>query len=86
MPLSQLLLISALNPEAGSVRGTSLLRGLPFVSETLLKIYKTLGVNWDRLGNVRFAVTCKPDPSGLYAGSAPSRWPRSGAGPCGLGK
>jgi hypothetical protein len=67
-PYPQLLLISALNPEAGSVRGTSLLRGLPFVSETLLKIYKTLGVNWDRLGNVRFAVTCKPDPSGLYAG------------------
>ena len=59
---------SALNPEAGSARGTSLLRGLPFVSEILLKIYHTLGVNWDRLGNVRFAVTCKPDPSGLYAG------------------
>lgn len=67
-PYPQLLLISALNPEAGSVRGTSLLRGLPFVSEILLKVYKTLGVNWDRLGNVRFAVTCKPDPTGLYAG------------------
>ena len=67
-PYPQLLLLSALHPEAGSLRGTSLLRGLPFVSEILLKIYKTLGVNWDRLGNVRFAVTCKPDPSGLYAG------------------
>ncbi len=67
-PYPQLLLVSALNPEGGSVRGTSLLRGLPFVSEVLLKIYKTLGVNWDRLGNVRFAVTCKPDPAGLYAG------------------
>ena len=67
-PYPELLLLSALAPEAGSIRGTSLLRGLPFVSEILLKIYKTLGVNWDRLGNVRFAVTCKPDPSGLYAG------------------
>ena len=67
-PYPELLLVSALNPEAGSARGTSLLRGLPFVSEILLKIYHTLGVNWDRLGNVRFAVTCKPDPSGLYAG------------------
>lgn len=67
-PYPQLLLVSTLNPEAGSIRGTSLLRGLPFVSEILLKIYKTVGVNWDRLGNVRFAVTCKPDPSGLYAG------------------
>ena len=42
--------------------------GAALVSEILLKIYHTLGVNWDRLGNVRFAVTCKPDPSGLYAG------------------
>ena len=50
------------------MRGTSLLRGLHFVSEILLKVYKTLGVNWDRLGNVRFAVTCKPDPAGMYAG------------------
>ena len=67
-PYPELLLLSALAPEAGSIWGTSLLRGLPFVSEILLKLYKTLGVNWDRLGNVRFAVTCKPDPSGLYAG------------------
>ena len=67
-PYPQLLLVSALNPEAGAIRGTSLLRGLPFVSEILLKIYKTLGVNWDRLGNVRFAVTCKPDPAGMVAG------------------
>ena len=77
-PYPELLLVSALNPEAGSARGTSLLRGLPFVSEILLKIYHTLGVNWDRLGNVRFAVTCKPDPSGLYAGERAAKWPRSG--------
>lgn len=62
-----LLLFSALNPEAGKFKGTSLLRGLPFVSQILMKIYKTIGVNWDRLGNVRFAVTCKPDSSGAYA-------------------
>lgn len=60
-PYRDLLLISALNPEAGSPWGVSLLRGLPFVSDILLKIYHTQGVNWDRLGNVRFAVTCKPD-------------------------
>lgn len=66
-PYPQLLLPSALNPVAGSAWGTSLLRGLPFVSEILLKIYRTLGVNWDRLGNVRFAVTCKPDERGFPA-------------------
>lgn len=57
----ELLLISALNPEAGSLWGVSLLRGLPFVSSVLLQIYQTLGTNWERMGNVRFAVTCKPD-------------------------
>ncbi len=66
-PYPQLLLPAALNPPAGSAWGTSVLRGLPFVSEILLKIYRTLGVNWDRLGNVRFAVTCKPDAGGFPA-------------------
>lgn len=56
----QLLLASALNPEPGSVYGTSALHGLPFVSDILLKIYNTIGVNWERVGNVRFAVTYKP--------------------------
>ncbi len=67
-PYPELLLVSALNPAAGSPWGTSLLRGLPFVSEVLLKIYHTLGVNWDRLGNVRFAVTCRPEGMGAMAG------------------
>ncbi len=66
-PYPQLLLASALNPPAGSAWGVSLLRGLPFVSEVLMKIYKALGVNWERLGNVRFAVTCKPDAGGFPA-------------------
>lgn len=67
-PYPDLLLLTALDPEPGTLRGTSLLRGLPFVSGILLKIYNTLGLNWERLGNVRFAVTCRPDSSGLYAG------------------
>ena len=66
-PYPELLLLSALNPPSGSPWGTSLLRGLPFVSELLMKIYHALGVNWDRLGNVRFAVTCKPDSGGFPA-------------------
>lgn len=57
----ELLLVSALNPEAGSLWGVSLLRGLPFVSSVLTQIYQTLGTNWERMGNVRFAVTCRPD-------------------------
>ena len=56
----QLVLCSALNPPSGSAAGVSVLRGLPFVSNILLQIYRTIGVNWERLGNVRFAVTYKP--------------------------
>lgn len=57
---TQLLLLSTLYPEPGKLEGTSLLRGLPFVSSVLLKIFQSIGSNWDRIGNVRFAVTYKP--------------------------
>lgn len=56
----ELILVSSLNPSPGSVYGTSILKGLPFVSEILLKIYNSIGLNWDRVGNVRFAVTYNP--------------------------
>ena len=57
----ELLCISALNPEPDEVYGTSILKGLPFVSSILLKIFNTIGVNFERVGNVRFAVSYKPD-------------------------
>ncbi|MCL2509396.1 MAG: serine/threonine protein phosphatase [Oscillospiraceae bacterium] len=60
VPYPELILFSALNPEPGALSGTSILKGLPFVSKILLNIYHTIGVNWERLGNVRFAVTYKP--------------------------
>ncbi len=56
----ELILCSAVMPEPGNVYGTSILRGLPFVSDILLKILNAVGTNWDRIGNVRFAVTYKP--------------------------
>ena len=55
-----LILLSVHNPEPGSIYGTSILKGLPFVSDILLKIFNTIGTNWERVGNVRFAVTYKP--------------------------
>jgi hypothetical protein len=60
VPYPQLVLCSALNAPSGSARGVSLLRGLPFVSGILLQVFRSVGVNWRRLGNVRFAVTYKP--------------------------
>lgn len=56
----ELVLTSVLNPEPGSLYGTSILKGLPFVSSILLKIFHTIGQNWERVGNIRFAVTYKP--------------------------
>lgn len=40
--------------------GRSLLRGLPALSSVLLRIYQCIGQNFDRAGNVRYAVTYKP--------------------------
>ncbi len=40
--------------------GHSLLRGLPSISGILLRIYQCIGQNFDRAGNVRYAVTYKP--------------------------
>ncbi len=56
----ELVMYSALNAEAGSITGNSILKGLPFVSSILLKIYNSIGQNWDRAGNLRYAVTYNP--------------------------
>ncbi len=56
----QLVLYSVLNPKPGDLCGTSLLEGLPFMSDILLKIFNTVGQNWEHAGNVRYAVVCKP--------------------------
>ena len=60
LPYQQLLLFTTLNPEPANPYGVSLLRSMPFLTDILLKIYNTIGVNWERAGNVRYAVVCKP--------------------------
>lgn len=47
--------------------GYSLLRGLPAISGILLRIYQCIGQNFDRAGNVRYAVTYKPNGTGDFA-------------------
>ncbi len=59
LPYQDLLLFTTLNPEPGSPYGVSIFRGMPFLAEILMKIYNTLGVNWERAGNVRYSVICK---------------------------
>lgn len=62
-----LILYSVLNPEPEKLCGTSLLSGLPFISDILMKIYNTIGENWEHAGNIRYAVVCKSDANDSYA-------------------
>ncbi len=61
----QLVLFTPLCPPAGSLRGVSLLRSLPFVSNILMKIYNSMSVNFQRIANLRYAVTYKPSNGSL---------------------
>ena len=61
LPYQHLLLLTTWNPEPAHPYGVSLFRGMPFLAEILLKIYKTIGTNWERAGNVRYSVICKSD-------------------------
>lgn len=60
LPRQELILFTPFQPETDSPYGVSLLRSMPFLTEILLKIYQAVGMNWERMGNVRFAVVCKP--------------------------
>ena len=59
LPYQQLLLFTTMNPEPGNPYGVSLFRGMPFLAEILMKVYQTIGSNWERAGNVRYSVICK---------------------------
>ncbi len=60
LPRQELLLFTPFQPDTDNPYGVSLLRSMPFLTEILLKIYQAMGQNWERMGNVRFAVICKP--------------------------
>ena len=53
------ILFTAMNPATDGM-GRSILRGLPVLSNILLRIYECIGQNYERIGNVRYAVTYKP--------------------------
>lgn len=59
-----LIMLTSLNPQPNKVGGTSILQGLPFVSDIILKIFTAIGQNWERAGNIRFAVTYNPPDDG----------------------
>ena len=59
LPRQELLLFTPYQPEVGAPYGVSMLRSMPFLTDILLKIFQATGNNWERMGNVRFAVVCK---------------------------
>lgn len=59
LPYQNLLLFTTWHPEPSHPYGVSMFRGMPFLADVLLKIYNTIGVNWERAGNVRYSVVCK---------------------------
>ena len=51
---------TTLNPSPKHPDGVSILRGIPALSDVLMRIYECIGQNFDRVGNVRYAVTYNP--------------------------
>ncbi|GHU52553.1 hypothetical protein FACS1894132_02480 [Clostridia bacterium] len=64
LPNPERILFTPLNPQSGQVYGHSVLKGLPSLSRILLKIYQCIGQNYERTGNVRYAVIYKPPTDG----------------------
>jgi len=59
LPYQHLLLFTTMNPDAKNPYGVSLFRGMPFLADILMKIYNSIGINWERAGNIRYSVICK---------------------------
>ena len=69
----ELLLFTPYQPEEGHPYGVSMLRSMPYLTGLLIKIYDAMGKNWERCGNVRFAVTYRPQGEELDRGAAQER-------------
>lgn len=73
LPRQELLLFSTWNPEVGSPYGVSMFRSMPFLAEILMKIYETVGRNWERAGNVRYSVVYRPGEENVDSGTVEGR-------------
>ena len=58
------ILFTALKPPSGEIYGVSILQGLPAFAHVLMRIYDCIEKNFERAGNLRYAVTYKPSADG----------------------
>lgn len=65
LPRQELLLFTPFQPETAAPYGVSMLRSMPFLAGVLTQIFESIGKNWERMGNVRFAVVCKGENGAL---------------------
>ncbi len=75
LPPKELWAYTTLNPSVKHPEGVSILRGVPALADVLMRIYECVGQNFDRVGNVRYAVTYKPESEAdrAYAGERAAR-------------
>jgi len=68
LPWQKLLLFTPFQPTGDAPCGVSLMRSMPFLTGILLKIFQATGQNWERSGNLRYAVVYKPgEDEGAFA-------------------
>ena len=68
LPYQKLLLFTPFQPTGEEPCGVSLLHSMPFLTGILLKIFQATGQNWERAGNLRYAVVCRPgEEDGAFA-------------------
>ncbi len=66
LPHPERILFTPLAPRPGEMYGVSVLHGLPALSKILLRIYDCIGKNYERVGNVRYAITYHPTKNDVY--------------------
>lgn len=73
MLMPERMIYSAFNPENGQPYGVSLLRGIEFVSQILLKMHNATGQAWERFGDPVFHVSYKTKNRALKDGALDAR-------------
>ena len=73
LPHPERILFTALKAPEGGIYGVSLLQGVPALADVLMRIYDCVGQNFERAGNIRYAVTYRPSPDSADAAYAGER-------------